>query len=401
MFMKKLLYLFTIASAIVVTSCSDDDDNIPGEFNGETKVYQLESRSNGDIKGTATVVENADGTATLNLKLEGTSTGSHPAHIHANSAAESGDIIVDLTPVDGVTGESTTIISTRKDGTKISFDQILELDGYINVHQSSSDLGTLIAQGDIGVNELVGESKEYILNSVVVPTIKGTATIHKRVSGASLLEIELEGTPEDGEHPAHIHANTAAETGAVVISLSSVNGENGKSWTHIEADNEGNTITYEDLLEYNGYINVHLSSSELSVIVAQGDIGQNELTGNKKSYDLVSVANAEISGTATFSERVNKQTLVTIELAGTTVGGIHPAHIHMGSVADAPGDILVSLSNVIGATGISHTNVAKLDAGETLDYEALLAIDGYINVHLGADQLGTLIAQGNVGANVE
>ena len=92
---------------------------------------------------------------------------------------------------------------------------------------------------------------------------------------------------------------------------------------------------------------------------------------------------------------------MTIELAGTTVGGIHPAHIHMGSVADAPGDILVSLTNVIGATGISHTNVAKLDAGETLDYEALLAIDGYINVHLGADQLGTLIAQGNVGANVE
>ncbi|GGW44482.1 CHRD domain-containing protein [Arenibacter certesii] len=398
--MKKILYLFTMVTALVFTSCTNDDHNAPGEFNGESKIYQLESRSNNDIKGTATIVENADGSATVNLKLDGTATGSHPAHIHANSAAESGDIIVDLTPVDGATGESTTIISARKDGTKITYDQILELDGYINVHQSASDLGTLIAQGDIGINELVGESKEYELNSVVVPTIKGTATIHKRISGASLLEIELEGTPEDGEHPAHIHANTAAESGDILISLSSVNGKSRKSWTHIEADNEGTEVMYEDLLEYNGYINVHLSGEELGVIVAQGDIGQNELTGNQKSYNLVSVANASISGTATFSERVNKQTLVTLELAGTTAGGIHPAHIHMGSVADAPGDIVVSLTNVIGATGISKTNVAQLDAGGAVDYEALLAIDGYINVHLGADQLGTLIAQGNVGANV-
>ncbi|MCM4166292.1 hypothetical protein KCTC52924_03220 [Arenibacter antarcticus] len=398
--MKKIFFLFMTATALVATSCTNDDDRVPGEFNGDSKVYQLQSRSDASVSGTATVVENSDGTATVNLKLNGTSSGSHPAHIHANSAAESGDIIVDLTPVDGATGESTTIIATKKDGSKITYAQILELDGYINVHQSASDLGTLIAQGDIGINELSGESKEYALNSVVVPTIQGTATIYKRISGASLLEIQLEGTPEDGEHPAHIHANTAAESGAIVISLAAVNGESGKSWTHIEADDEDNAVTYENLLDYDGYINVHLSSTELGVLVAQGDIGQNELTGNQKSYDLAAVTNAAIFGTATFSERVNKETLVTLELTGVTTGGIYPAHIHMGSVANAPGAIIVSLANVIGETGISKTNVTKLDDDGALDYEALLAIDGYINVHLSASELGTLIAQGNVGANV-
>ena len=520
------MYLFMAATTVFVSSCSDDDnlDQPPGVFDGDSKTYTLQSQSNASISGTATVVENEDGTATVNLKLNGTSSGSYPAHIHANSAAESGDILIDLNAVDGTSGESTTIITAQNDGSAISFAQLLELDAYINVHQSASDLetivaqadignnelsgestqyelssvadasisgtatlyqrisgaslleielegtpddgvhpahihlnsaaeggdiaislsavagasgkswthiesddegnaityeellefdgyinvhksanelGVLVAQGDIGGNVLTGESKEYALHSVLVPTINGTATIHQRLSGAALLELELEGTPNDGDHPAHIHANTAAEGGDIAITLSAVAGDSGTSWTHIEADDAGAAITYEQLLEFDGYINVHKSIAELDVLVAQGDIGQNELTGNEVSYDLAAVSDATIFGTATFSERVNKETLVTLELVGTTAGEIHPAHIHSGAVADAPGDILVSLSNLIGDTGVSVTNVTQLDAGGTLDYDALLDIDGYINVHLSSENLGTLVAQGNVGANVD
>tara|TARA_R110002051_G_scaffold52312_1_gene99420 strand:+ start:44 stop:1249 length:1206 start_codon:yes stop_codon:yes gene_type:complete len=400
--MKKLMYLFIAATTMIVSSCSDDDstDQPPGIFDGDSKTYQLQSRADASVSGTATVVENEDGTATVNLKLTGTSAGSFPAHIHANSAAETGDILIDLNEVDGASGESTTIISATKAGTAITYEQILELDAYINIHQSANDLGTLIAQGDIGVNEITADSREYELKSAVDANISGTATIHKRVSGASLLEISLEGTPADGEHPAHIHANTAAEGGDIVISLNTVNGANGKSWTHIEADDDGTSVSYEQLLEFDGYINVHKSIAELNVLVAQGDIGQNELTGNEVSYDLAAVSNAAIFGTATFSERVNKETLVTLELVGTTAGGIHPAHIHTGAVADAPGAVIVTLGNVIGDNGISVTNVTQANSGGALDYDALLAIDGYINVHLSAEDLDTLVAQGNVGANL-
>jgi hypothetical protein len=82
---------------------------------------------------------------------------------------------------------------------------------------------------------------------------------------------------------------------------------------------------------------------------------------------------------------------------------MHPAHIHAGSVAEAPGDILISLTTVTGGTGISKTNVAKFDGddGAAINYSGLLAIDGYINVHLSAEALGTIVAQGNVGANVD
>ncbi|WP_339704763.1 CHRD domain-containing protein [uncultured Kriegella sp.] len=521
--MKKLLYVFLTATPLMFTSCSNDDDADlgPGEFDGDSKTFQLQSKSDATISGTATFVENADGTATVNLDLEGVTTGSHPAHIHANSAAEGGDIVIDLTPVDA-SGESVTIVTATNAGAAITYTALLEFDGYINVHQSTDDLGTLIAQGDVGINELTGDTKEYALNSVTVPTISGTATLSKRVSGASLLEVQLEGTPADGihpghihvnsaaegggiaisltpvdgasgysathieatdedaaityadlleydgyinihlsaddlttlvaqgdiginelteeskeyvlnsvtaptisgmatiykrvsgaalleialegtpdggAHPAHIHANTAAEGGDILISLATVDGTTGKSLTHIDANDADEPVSYEDLLDFDGYINVHLSDTELSVLVAQGDIGQNELTGTAQEYDLAAVSDAAIFGTATFAERVNGETLVTLAIEGTVDGGVHPAHVHMGAVADAPGGITVSLNSVTGLTGTSMTNVTKLDDDTPIDYAGMIAIDGYVNVHASVDDLATLIAQGNVGAN--
>ena len=100
------------------------------------------------------------------------------------------------------------------------------------------------------------------------------------------------------------------------------------------------------------------------------------------------------------------ETLVSIALEGTTAGDAHPAHIHMGSVADAPGAIIVSLGEVNGETGTLVKNVTALNgeggmsnSGEAIDYAAMVEIDGYINVHLSMEDLATLIAQGNVGAN--
>jgi hypothetical protein len=60
---------------------------------------------------------------------------------------------------------------------------LLNFDGYINVHLSATNLATLVAQGDIGQNELTAVSKVYALGSVAVPNISGTATFFKRVGG--------------------------------------------------------------------------------------------------------------------------------------------------------------------------------------------------------------------------
>ncbi|WP_051907887.1 CHRD domain-containing protein [Flavimarina sp. Hel_I_48] len=370
------------------------------ELTGETKEYVLGSVSDPDIMGSATFSQRKDGSALVELNLEGTTDGnSHPAHIHMNSAAETGAIAIDLKEVDGATGRSATQVEAFNDGTSIGYEGLLEYDGYINVHASLADITTLLAQGDIGVNELTGNTKEYALGSVSNPDISGTATFSERMDGTTLVELNLEGTSDGNAHPAHIHMNTAAETGDIVIDLKDVDGATGMSATQVEAFNDDTAVEYAALLEYDGYINVHESSLNITTLLAQGDIGQNELTGSKQSYILNDVSNPAISGVASFAERVNGETLVTLSLNGTSSGSLFPAHIHAGSVAEAPGDIVITLSSVVGATGLSKTNVAAYNDDTPITYTEMLAIDGYINAHLSADDLGVLVAQGNVGVN--
>jgi len=373
----------------------------------ESKEYDLETRDVDGIEGTATFAKRINENTLVTLNLEGTPDGGmHPAHIHANSAVETGAIVVSLTTVDGDTGLSMTDIETLDDGTAISYDELLEFDGYINVHLSADDLDTIVAQGDIGANELTGNTKSYDLGTADVEGISGTALFSERTDGTTLIQLDIQGTPDGGMHPAHIHANTAAEGGDIIVSLGMVDGTTGMNAIQVEALDDETEITYSELLDIDGYINVHLSADQLDVIVAQGDIGQNELTGSARAYVLNSVDVPTINGSATFEERVNGETLVTLQIDGTPVDGVHPAHIHAGSVAEAPGDILISLTSVDGATGISKTNVTSFDEedgeeGDSVDYDDLLGIDGYINVHLSAEDLATIVAQGNVGSNFD
>jgi len=379
------------------------------ELTGETKDYELVTKDVPGISGTATFAERKSGAALVTVMLDGTPDGGmHPGHIHNNSAAETGGIAKTLTTLDGTTGMSVTHIEALNDGTEIGYAGLLDFDGYINFHLSADDLATLVAQGDIGENELTGETKEYDLVTKDVPGISGTATFAERKSGAALVTVMLDGTPDGGMHPGHIHNNSAAETGGIAKTLTTLDGTTGMSVTHIEALNDGTEIGYAGLLGFDGYINFHLSADDLATLVAQGDIGQNELTGESMTYDLGTKDVPGISGTATFEERLSGETLVTLDIDGTPAGGMHPAHIHAGAVADAPGAILITLATVDGTSGMSQTNVSAFNAedgtangGDAITYDEMIAIDGYINVHLGADDLGTIVAQGNVGSNVE
>lgn len=390
-----------VMGAMLVTSCSDDDgDFIPPIVDGgDSETYQLSSVSNPDISGTAKIIDNEDNSITVELELQNTpSGGMHPAHIHFNTAAEGGDIAITLGTVDGSTGMSSVTFSTLDDGTPITYEELLDFDGYINVHASADDLATLVAQGDIGQNELNGETKVYELGSVAIEEISGTATFSERVNGEALATIILNNTPADGIHPGHIHMNTAAEGGDIAFTFNPVNGATGISNTNVSALDDGTAFGYNDVLTYDGYINIHLSADDLATLVAQGDIGQNELTGEAKSYELASVDVEGIDGTATFEERVNGEALATLMLNNTPEDGIHPAHIHMNTAAEG-GDIIFTFNPVDGATGMSMTNVSALDDNTSFGYNQVLEVDGYINVHLSADDLATLVAQSDIGQN--
>jgi len=315
-----------------------------------------------------------------------------------NTAAEGGDIAFTFAPVNGATGISKTNVAALDNDTAFGYNEVLDYDGYINIHLSAENLGTLVAQGDIGQNELTGESKSFDLGSVDVPTIFGTATFAERVNGEALATIMLEGTPEGGMHPGHIHENTAAESGDIIFTFNPVNGDTGISKTNVASLDDDSPFGYDQVLTVDGYINIHLSAMELGTLVAQGDIGENELTGTSKTYTLNTVDVPGVSGTATFFERVSGSALAVVELTGTTAGDTHPGHIHANSAAET-GPIIFTLNSVIGATGISKTQVEALDDMTSFGYEDVLAVDGYINYHLSTDDLATLVAQGNIGSN--
>ncbi|TRO66645.1 CHRD domain-containing protein [Christiangramia sabulilitoris] len=399
--MKNLLRAIFLALPFILLSCSSDDDAmqpVGQQFMGDTQSFDLSAVSDPSISGTATFIENEDNSTTVEIELTGTSSGMHPAHIHFNTAAEGGDIALTFEPVDGSTGTSTTTFSALNDGTPVTYDEIVNFDGYINVHLSSDDLATLVAQGDIGENDLTGESKSYELGERDIDGIMGTAIFEERVNGEALATIMLQNTPDGGMHPAHIHLNTAVEGGDIDFTFNAVNGTTGMSKTNVSALNGGEALGYADILDYDGYINVHLSADELGVIVAQGDIGQNELTGESKSYELGEKDVEGIMGTALFEERVNGEALATLMLENTPDGGMHPAHIHMNTAAEG-GDIAFTFNMVDGTTGMSETNVSALDGGEEFGYADVLEYDGYINVHLSAEELGVIVAQGDIGQN--
>lgn len=400
-------WLVMLLSIFILISCSDDDNEM-GEMDPpddmitvtETVTYTLNPLAVPDISGQAIFKEYSDNSVTIELELVNTPAGGqHPAHIHVNTAAEGGAIALTLGTVDGTTGKSIVTVTALDDGTAINFDQLIAFDGYINVHLSAEDLSTIVAQGDIGENALTGVSIAYDLNEKAAPGISGTATFYERQNGEALSVIELMNTPEDGIHPAHIHNNTAIEGGGIALSFNPVDGNTGLSKTNIAQLDDGTAFVYNDILEFDGYINVHVSAETLGTIVAQGDIGQNELTGDSLVYELGEKDAPGISGEVTFYERNSGEALALIALNNTPAGGSHPAHIHNNDVTTS-GGIAFTFNPVNGDTGMSYTNVSQLDDGTSFIYEDIDTFMGYINVHLSAEQLGIIVAQGNIGASL-
>jgi hypothetical protein len=85
----------------------------------------------------------------VTIRLSGTPAGgSHPAHIHENNVATSGNIIAGLNPVDGTTGISKTQVSALV--VLQLLHTALTRNAYINVHlNDGAGLNTIVAQGNI------------------------------------------------------------------------------------------------------------------------------------------------------------------------------------------------------------------------------------------------------------
>jgi len=247
------------------------------------------------------------------------------------------------------------------------------------------------------VPSLTGQSKTYPLNSLSNPAISGTIKFAERSDNATVITINLTGTTSGNTHIAHIHQNSAAETGPIILDLNAINGANGMSETIVKKLNNDSDISYSQLLLLNGYVNVHLSATDLTTIIAQGDIGENELTTSSTTYSLIAINNSGISGTVKFTERVSGATLVTVDLNGASPAGNYPIRIYENDIMTT-GPVSINLNNYNGATGLSLTTVRRLNNNMAISYDQLRNYNGHVNVSTSATD-ASYVAQGNIGSN--
>lgn len=222
--------------------------------------------------------------------------------------------------------------------------------------------------------------------------INGTVTFTETSTTVATIGITLIGAPA-GIHPAELCMNTAVEGGPVVITLNPVD-ETGKSTTTVTSK------SYSQLIIFDGFIKVMMSSSEPDVILAQGDIGGNVITSVNKTYPLGPVGSFGVTGSALFEKRLNGNTLLTITVTGAIAGEEYPATINLGSIETVGGGpVVISLSNVFGTTGKSYTTIRKLNSNVPITYDNLMVYDGYLNIYQNSVNITNIICQGNIGSN--
>jgi hypothetical protein len=253
-------------------------------------------------------------------------------------------------------------------------------------------LFALITIGGCDKDDNTGRETSYDLKVQDVLGVTGMATFTETGSNSVTIDLVLYGAPS-GLHPAELCMNTVAEGGAVVVTLNSVD-DTGKSSTKVTS------MTYNQLIAYDGFIKVMKSTAEPLVILAQGDIGGNVITETNVTYKLDTIGAYSVSGTARFEERENGNSLVTLTLSGTIAGEFYPATINLSSVSTiGGGPVTKTLSSVNGTTGKSYTTIRKLNNDLNITYDNWLVYNGYINVYQTAVDFGNIISQGNIGSN--
>lgn len=261
--------VFTVVLAVTLAGCKKSDDSTPDPLK---TTYTLNYKDLLGVTGTVSISEKSSGSieSVVTIKLTGAPQSSHPAHIHMNSAIETGGIAYALTSVD-IVGNSTTILS-------IPYATLLNFDGYINVHLDDLTLGTIIAQCDIGGNALTGVNKIYQLNQDSTSGVSGTARFDKRKNGNTLITVDLAngGSLPSGLYPTHINLGSIATIGIPENkkTLNPVDGDTRLGLTNVRTLNDGTPITYTNWMVYDGFMTIY-DASDTTNVISKGNIGSN------------------------------------------------------------------------------------------------------------------------------
>lgn len=140
------------------------------------------------------------------------------------------------------------------------------------------------------------------------------------------------------------------------------------------------TVTTPDIAATNGTIHV------IDTVLIPALLG-------KEKVGVIRYPVGEMNGTGinglVIVKGDTRNSTVTVLMQGTPAGGKHPMHFHAGN-CDSNGDVVIPLNDLDGTTGTSRTILE-------VPYGTIVGGDHYLNVHLSADDMGTIVACGEVG----
>lgn len=220
--------------------------------------------------------------------------------------------------------------------------------------------------------------KQYTIspNGDAANPISGTAKFTEVLNTDSVkVTIQLQGVSQDGSYPVYMRQGTSIENGQVAYDLGFVDGRNPTLNAVIP-------MSFSNLIKYNGSIDIYRNPNDTTTIVAQSEIGANEVY---KAYKMTDPQSGNQNG----QFRVYKRSggaYVVIRLDTTMVpmGNVpHPARVYK---ADGTRDF--DLTDVSPGTGISTSTVT------THTYDELTHYTGMIKVLQSADVQDVTLSEG-------
>lgn len=126
-------------------------------------------------------------------------------------------------------------------------------------------------------SEFTGRETVYALQPGSQYAISGTVTFKERTLGDTFVLLSLTGTEGEIQHPVHLHLGDISAPGAEISAvLNPVFGKTGKSETILAQLADESNVSYQDLIEMEASIKVHLAESgpDRDIILAGGNIGE-------------------------------------------------------------------------------------------------------------------------------
>jgi hypothetical protein len=132
---------------------------------------------------------------------------------------------------------------------------------------------------DMSASTTTLRTKEIVLNGTAGSSINGKAVFAENSDHSANILITLQNTVKDTTLVMHIHNGTIASPGTIAIPLSNITGTGAQATgttlnvtTATSPAGSVANITYDNIITYAGYIEVHSNASPAGKMVANADI---------------------------------------------------------------------------------------------------------------------------------